>query len=77
MSNELRKIIKKKKNEDILKFIEKSNQSIVYCGNKINIDSRMKRNRVQKMNKEKILSFNKKNYLENEFNDLVKFNDDI
>ena len=75
LSTELKEIIKKKKNEEIKKIIEKSNKSLGYIGNKINIDSRMKRNQIQKINKEKILSYNKKNYLEKEFNDLTKYND--
>jgi hypothetical protein len=36
----------------------------------------MKRNKVQKINNEKIMSYNKKNYLENEFNNLAKYSEE-
>ena len=75
ISKEIKNLIKKKKIEEINKIIEKSNKSIVYIPNRINCDGHQKK-RAQKINKEKIISFIKKNYLEKEFNDLTKYNDD-
>ena len=76
LSNELKKIIKKKKLDDIKKIIDKSNKSIIIIKNNLNTDSKMKKNKVQKMNNEKIISYNKKNYLENEFNNLAKYSEE-
>jgi len=76
ISKELREIIKKKKLDDIKKIIDKSNKSIVIIKNNLNTDNKMKRNKVLKINNEKIISYNKKNYLENEFNNLAKYSDE-
>ena len=76
LSKELREIIKKKKLDEIHKIIDKSKKTILIIKNNLNTDNKMKRNKVQKINNEKIISFNKKNYLENEFNDLAKYSDE-
>ena len=76
ISNELKNLTKKKKIEEIKKIIEKSNKSIKYVPTRINCDAQFKRNKVQQINKEKIMSLNEKNYFEKEFNDLTKYNDD-
>ena len=76
ISNEIKNLIKKKKNEEIKKIIEKSSKSIAYLPNRKNYENYANKNKAKREHKEKIISFNKKNYLENEFNELVKFNDD-
>ena len=76
ISKELREIIKKKKLDDIKKIIDKSNKSIVIIKNNLNTDNKMKRNKVLKINNEKIISYNKKNYFENEFNNLAKYSEE-
>ena len=76
LSRELREIIKKKKIDDIKKIIDKSNKSIVIIKNNLNTDNKMKRNKVQRINNKKIMSYNKKNYSENEFNNLAKYSEE-
>ena len=77
ISNEIKNLVKKKKNQEINKIIEKSNKAIEYIPNRLNYDGHFKKNRLQQINKEKITSYNKKHYMEKEFNDFTKYNEDI
>ena len=77
ISHEIKNLIKRKKNEKIKKIIEKSNKAITYIPNRKNYEEKAKKNKAKKEKLEKIISYNKKYYLENEFNNLVKFNDDF
>ena len=77
VAKEIRNLIKKKKIGEINKIIEKSNKSIVYIPNRLNCES-LKIKKVHKNTSEKIISYynNNKSKVENEFNDLAKYNDD-
>ena len=77
ISNEIKNLVKKKKIQEINKIIEKSNKAIEYIPNRLNYDGQFKKNKLQQINKEKIINFNKQNYLEKEFNDFTKYNEDI
>lgn len=76
-SIELREIIKQKKIEEIKKIIEKSNKITAYIPNKVAPESTARRNKALKNIEEKILAINKNNSLENEFNELVHYSDDL
>ena len=77
ISEELRQIIKEKKIEDINKLIDKSNKISPYIPNKITPEDSVKRSKALKIINRKILANSKNNYLENEFNDLIKYRDEF
>ena len=76
-SEELRQIIKEKKIEDINKLINESNKISPYIPNKVSPEDTVKRSKALKIFNRKILADSKNNYLENEFNELVKYKDDF
>ena len=59
------------------KIIEKSNKTNAYIPNKVCPESNAKRNNALRNFQKKILSENKNNYLENEFNNLVNYAEEI
>ena len=74
ISNEIKNLVKKKKINEINKIIEKSNKAIEYIPNRLNYDGQFKKNKLQQINKEKIINVNKQNNLEKEFDDFTKYN---
>ena len=74
ISNEIKNLVKKKKINEINKIIEKSNKAIEYIPNRLNYDGQFKKNKLQQINKEKIINVNKQNNMEKEFDDFTKYN---
>ena len=77
ISKEKRKMKIIKKNEEQQKIIEKCYMPIAYIENKIVTDSKIKRRNILKIKDEQKLEEQEKNYAENEFISLTKYNDDI
>ena len=77
ISEELREILKNKKLEDLKKIIEKSSKISAYIPYKVCPENSVKRNKALKNFQKQILSNNKNNYLEYEFNNYVNYADEI
>jgi hypothetical protein len=77
ISEELREILKNKKLEDLKKIIEKSSKISAYIPYKVCPENSVKRNKALKNFQKQILSNNKNNYLEYEFNSYVNYADEI
>ena len=77
ISEELREILKNKKLEDLKKIIEKSSKISAYIPYKVCPENSVKRNKALKNCQKQILSNNKNNYLEYEFNNYVNYADEI
>ena len=65
-----------KKDEEKKKIIEKCYKPIYYLENKMNTDTKIKRSKIMKIKGEQKLEDDEKNFAENEFNNLTKYNDD-
>ena len=76
-SEELRKIIKDKKIEDIKKIVEKFNKITAYIPNKLCPENNAKRYKAMKEIERKIINDNKNHYLEYEFNSLIHYKDNF
>ena len=76
-SEELRKIIKDKKIEDIKKIVEKFNKITAYIPNKLCPENNAKRYKAMKEIERKIINDNKNHYLEYEFNSLIHYKDNL
>ena len=76
ISEELREILKNKKLEDLKKIIEKSSKISAYIPYKVCPENSVKRNKALKNFQKQILSNNKNNYLEYEFNNYVNYADE-
>ena len=76
-SEDLKRIIKDKKIDDIKKIIDKSNKISAYIPNKVCPENNVKRYKAMKDIEKKIMIDNKHNFLQYEFNSLVHFQDSI
>ena len=74
-SEDLKRIIKDKKIEDIQKIIDKANKISAYIPNKVCPENNVKRYKAMKNIEKKIMIDNKHNFLQYEFNSLVHFQD--
>ena len=74
-SVDLKRIINDKKIEDINKIVEKSNKLSAYIPNKVCPENNVKRHQAMKNIEKKLIKVNKNNFLENEFNSLVLYQD--
>lgn len=75
-SKEQRKMKFIKKDEEKKKIIEKCYKPIYYLENKMNTDTKIKRSKIMKIKGEQKLEDDEKNFAENEFNNLTKYNDE-
>ena len=76
ISKEQRKMKIIKNNEEKQKIIEKCYKPILYIENKMNTDTKIKKNKILKIKDEKKLEDEEKNIEENEFNNFTKYNDE-
>ena len=76
-SEELREILKNKKLEEMKKIVEKSSKISAYIPYKVCPENSVKRNKALKNIQKQILTNNKNNYLEYEFNNYVNYADEI
>jgi hypothetical protein len=65
-----------KNNEEKKKIIEKSIKSIIYISKMKKDNNQLKKNKILKIKSEKKFVNFQKNFLENEFNSLIKYNED-
>ena len=65
-----------KNNEEKKKIIEKSIKSIIYISKMKKDNNQLKKNKILKIKSEKKFVDFQKNFLENEFNSLIKYNED-
>ena len=65
-----------KNNEEKKKIIEKSIKPIIYISKMKSDNNQLKKNKILKIKSEKKLVHFQKNFLENEFNSLIKYNED-
>ena len=76
ITNEQRRMKIIKNNEEMKKIIEKCYKPIVYIENKMNTDAKIKRFNMLKVKDKKRLEDEEKNFAENEFNNLIKYNEE-
>ena len=76
-SVDLKQIIKDKKIDDIIKIIDKSNKITAYIPYKVCPENNVKRYKAMKDMEKKIMIDKKNNFLKNEFNSLVLFQDSV